>query len=295
MSLDVEQYVRQASVEVSKASGPIAWPSGLPDHLSPSQLSMARRCPHQYKRRYLDGVKERPAEAPVIGSAVHAGVERNFRQKIESHEDLPTAALLDWYSDEGFAETLADQQERSGYEVYWDTDVERAKTRGRVMLGEYHNLVSPRIQPSGVEGSFSIDLGAPVPIVGRYDVLRDGAPTIDIKTGKRANRKPKESWRIQGVVYREATGQGVEFHSLTATDNNTVTIVTPLESEELLVNPTEAERVVLRQNVRTIAAEILLYWELLGPDQPWPTYGRFHDWACGYCGYRPNCPAWENE
>jgi len=291
MSLDIGQY----AIEVATGSAPIAWPSGLPDHLSPSSLSMLRRCPRQFQERYIFGHKERPAEAPVIGSAVHAALEFNFEQKIKTHADLPTAALLDWYSDVGFDATVSDQQERSGFQVFWDTEPERAKTRGRVMVGEYHNAVSPRIQPSGVEGSFSIDLGAPVPIVGRYDVLRDGAPTIDIKTGKRANRKPKESWRIQGVVYREATGQGVEFHSLTATDSNTVTIVTPLESEELLVNPSEQQRIQARTAIRAMAAEACLYMEIFGPNEPWPTHGTHHDWACSYCGFRKNCPAWSDE
>ena len=290
--LDISQY----AAEEARGSDPLSWEklSHYLDHLSPSSLSMLRRCPRQFQERYIFGRKERPAEAPVIGSAVHAGLEVNFEQKIASHQDMPTATLLDWYSDVGFAAIVEEQQERSGHEVYWDTDPERARTRGRVMLGEYHNLVSPRIQPLSVEGSFSIDMGAPVPVVGRYDIER-AESAIDVKTGKRKQSKPKESWRIQGVVYREATGKPVEFHSLTATDNNAVTIVTPLEAEELLVKPSDVERAVLRENVRTIAAEAILYMELLGPDEPWPTYGRFHDWACGYCGFRGECPAWADE
>lgn len=284
--LTVSQYV----VEEARTPG-IGWHPDLPDHLSPTQLAMFQRCPLQYFNRYVLGRKERPAEAPVIGSAVHAALEMNFGQKIESHTDMPTAALLDWYSDVGFAAVLDDQQERAGYDVIWDTDVERAKTRGRVMLGEYHNEVSPRVQPISVEGAFSLDVRAPVPIVGRYDVLEERR-TLDVKTGKRAQRKPKESWRIQGAVYNDATGKPVEFHSVSATENNAVTIVTPLESEELLVHLTQSELESVRQNVRYVAAQISLCMSLYGHERPWVALGRFHDWACNYCGYRAGCPAW---
>ena len=33
--------------------------------------------------------------------------------------------------------------------------------------------------------------------------------------------------------------------------------------------------------------------EQYGPDEPWPTTGRFHTWACDYCGFRGDCPAWK--
>jgi len=255
---------------------------------------MLRRCPRQFQERYIFGRKERPAEAPLVGTAVHAGLERNFAQKIHSHADLPVHELLDWYSDVGFDSLLQAEQEKAGAELLWDTDAEMAKVRGRAMLGKYHNTVSPLVQPVAVEGSFSIDMGAPVPIVGRFDIEEERR-TIDIKTGKRRQTKPKESWRIQAAVYNQATGKGVEFHSVTATANNAVSIVTPAESEELLVRLTVDELAVVRENIRIIAAEACMYMELLGPDRPWPTYGRFHDWACSYCGFRSTCPAWSDE
>jgi hypothetical protein len=264
------------------------------DHLSPSSLSMIRRCPRQFQERYLHGRKERPAEAPVVGTAVHAGLERNFVQKIASHDDLPTHELLDWYTDEGFVETVRKEQEKSGTEIFWDTDPDAAMIRGRKMLGEYRNAVAPRIQPLSVEGSISVDLGLPVPVIGRFDLLRETS-TIDWKTGKSAKRKPQESWRIQAAVYGEATGKPVEFHSVSATAKGTVTIVTPLEAEALLVQPTERERAQIRRTVQAVAAEAVFYMRLYGPDESWPTHGRFHDWACGYCGFRNDCPAWEEE
>jgi hypothetical protein len=81
---------------------------------------------------------------------------------------------------------------------------------------------------------------------------------------------------------------------LTATSaTSAVTIVTPLESEALLVQPTPAEISEMRLRIRAIWAEACLYMDLYGPDLPWPTHGRWHTWACDFCGYRPTCPAWK--
>lgn len=290
--LDAAQYVS----DYARTTRGIGWHTELPGHLSPSSLAMFQRCPRQYQERYVFGRKERPAEAPVVGSAVHAALEINYAQKILSKVDMPTAALLDQYSDEVFAAVLTEHQERAGEEIEWDSDggeVE-AKTRGRVMLATYHDEVSPRIHPISVEGVFSVDMGAPVPVEGRYDVLEERL-CRDLKTGRRKQTKPKEAWRIQGAVYNHATGCPVEFHSLSATVNNAITIVTPLESEEMLINLTASELAAVRENVVFIAAKIALCMELYGRERPFPTLGRWHDWACSYCGFRSNCPAWEEE
>ena len=288
MPLDLSQFV----IEQARSTAPIEWHAELPDHLSPSSISMFRRCPRQYQERYLHGRKERPGEAPVVGTAVHAGLERNFEQKIASHEDLPAVELLSWFSDVGWDTVLQLEQAKAGEEILWDTEPDKAMLRGRKMLAEYHGQIAPRIQPIGIEGKVEVDFNAPVPVIGRFDIERDTG-VIDVKTGKRAQRKPKEAWRIQAAVYGEATGKPVEFHSVSASEEKmTVSIVTPLESEELLINPGPVERAVIRENVRLVAAEIALYMSLLGPDETWPTYGRFHDWACSYCGYRNDCPAW---
>jgi hypothetical protein len=271
-------------------------------HWSPSSLSMLRRCPRQWQERYVKGRKERPAEAPVVGTTVHAGLERNFRQKIDSFADLPTAELIEWYDDEGFAATVAEEQERRGFEVYWDTrkkdgtpDLDAIRARGRSMLGAYQNKVSPRIQPNAVESFVSVDFGVSVPVEGRADLVRNAEPIIDWKTGKRARKKPDESWRIQGAVYQEAIGRPIEFHSVTSSPSGSVAIWTPLEAPDLLIQPTLRERAEMRRTLALIEAEACMYMDRLGPDEPWPTHGRFHEWACNYCGFRSDCPAWEEE
>jgi len=282
-ALDIAQYALAEAESGSRLR------FNLPiDHWSPSSLSMLNRCPRQWQERYLHGRKERPGEALVVGRAVHAGVEENFKQKVETHDDLNIVDLLDWYMEVGWDQVLAEEAE----DPIWDNPVSKARDRGKAMLSEYHNVVAPRVQPLSVEGNVSVDLDAYVPVVGRYDVIRSSS-VIDLKTGKTKVTKPKEAWRIQAAVYSEAEEKPVEFHNASITKTGVISIVTPLEAETLLVHPSKDERAELRRTIRALATWAVFLMEAYGPDEPWPTTGRFHTWACDYCGFRGDCPAWK--
>jgi len=288
--LDISGYIGMAVDRELDAREPAPW--NLPiRHWSPSSLAMFQRCPRQWQERYLHGRKERPAEAPVIGIGLHHAAEVNFKQKIDSHEDIPLATLLDYYNS-AFPVVVDQEQEKAGEEVAWDTSAEKAQKRGELMLAGYQNTVAPRIQPTDVELNISVDLGLPVPVEGRFDVERDET-VIDIKSGKQAQRKPKEAWRIQAAVYGEARQRPVEFHSVSASPSrNTVTIITPLESEDMLVQPSPAQRASQSRTLRALSDYACFLMATVGPDDPWPTMGVFHSWACEYCGFRGDCPAW---
>ena len=60
-----------------------------PKYLSVSQVNMYLRCPLQYMFRYIEGLKLPPKSAMTLGKSIHFGIEGNYRQKIDSHKDLP--------------------------------------------------------------------------------------------------------------------------------------------------------------------------------------------------------------
>ena len=70
------------------------WPEWLPQHFSPSQIKLARKCLEQFRQRYVLGIRTPPAAALVWGTADHKAQERNYAQKIESLEDLPMEMVL---------------------------------------------------------------------------------------------------------------------------------------------------------------------------------------------------------
>ena len=59
-------------------------------HISVSQIKMFLRCPLQYKYRYIDNLKIPPTGSLLLGSSVHSSLEGNYRQKIETKQDLMT-------------------------------------------------------------------------------------------------------------------------------------------------------------------------------------------------------------
>ena len=261
------------------------------EHLSPSSLGMLSRCAFQYWRRYILGEKERPGEALVLGSAVHSGLEYNFTPKVETHEDLPLAVLQEWFQDAGWSASVAEQQERSGMDVEWDAGEEEARRRATNMLLAYVREIAPRIQPLSVEGWVEADFGVKPKVIGRFDVETvDGL--IDHKTGKQLTTKPKPEWRMQAGCYDVSTGKSVEFHSLASSKTGRISIATPAVYPELEIKLSPSQRDNVATMIRGLAALAQHYWDTYGDSEPWPTTGWMHPWACGYCGWRPICPAW---
>jgi hypothetical protein len=66
-------------------------------HLSQTQLTMYEKCGESYRRRYCDceGEKIPPGIALVKGTGVHGGSKANFKQKIETKEDLSRKKIID--------------------------------------------------------------------------------------------------------------------------------------------------------------------------------------------------------
>ena len=289
------------------------WPAKL-QHLSATSIGMFRRCPRQFQQRYIHGRKERPGEGLVIGSAFHGGVEYNYAQKITSHTDRPTAEVVEYLQDQAIPTVLDEQG--GAEEIAWDSGdavkgVDLLRRDSERILIRYHEDVVPRIQPVSLEEQLFIhDPRLPVPIIGYIDVRSGYAleldtqtqwiadRVIDTKTGKQANTKLKPSWMLQATIYGAMTGLPVEYHSISRA--KVPKIVTGLESTDLVFtpNPTQTENVI--KTAAGIAKMIAWMYGVYGPDEDWPTMGRFADWSmsfspCNMCGYRKDCPAMEGE
>jgi hypothetical protein len=291
----------------------LQWPSRI-RHLSATSIGMFRRCPEQFRHRYLLGEKERPGEGLVIGSAFHEGVEFNYAQKIESHEDRPTAEVVEYLQDVGVPKVLEDHG--GADEIAWDGDdavkgVDLLRRDSERILVRYHEDVVPRLQPISLEEELFIrDDRLIVPIIGYVDV-RTGYEMehdttsmwiadriIDTKTGKQSVSKLKPSWMLQATLYSAMTNLPVEYHSISRAKVPKIT--TGLESGDMVFtpNPTKTENVI--NSAAQIANMIAWMYTTYGPDETWPTMGRFADWSmsfspCTNCGWRKVCPAMEGE
>ena len=285
--LDLSSYVG------AKTSG---WDDRLPPHISPSQLGLFMKCPRQYQQERVLGRSSRTTEVLFTGSAVHLGVENALRYRMDNGIDLGAVEAVEKFQESWWPQALDAERKQKDEDVAWDETEERAKYRASQLFGRYLIEVVPRLQPVAVEEEFVYPVeGLPVPLKGRMDI-RCVSTVIDLKTSKQRKSRPEPSWMLQAAIYNAVTGLPVEFHALSCSPKTSeVSIVTPLEREEFAILPTTGQH---REYMRTIAALITAIadcMERYGLDQPWPTLGFAHPFACGYCSFRGDCPAWEGE
>lgn len=289
--LDLSGYLEAAArpLEIRERG----WHEDLPDHLSPSGVSQAIGCLEQWRRRYVLREKVPPGEAALIGSTMHITLEHNYEQKIESHEDLPLAEVMDYLHDEALPRKL--EQEGGEGEIEWTTNLDTARQIARRCTLAYYSHVVPRIQPVAVEQRVSLwPRQLPVEMMGYVDTETE-ARVIDTKTAGQATKKIKPGWWTQGGFYALAQGKPVEFHTISRAA--TPTLWTPAElGDDLVVYPPETERFFDR--IGAIAKMIEFCFLTYGPDEPWPQTGAIGHWTqnklpCDFCGWRKVCPAWQ--
>jgi PD-(D/E)XK nuclease superfamily len=286
------------------------WPEQI-RHLSATSIGMFRRCPEQFRHRYILGEKERPGEALVVGSAFHEGLEFNYAQKISTHVDRPLDEVVEYLQDEAVPKVI--EEAGGAEEIAWDVGdyhkgVQTLRKDSERMLVRYHSDVVPRIQPLALEEEFYLhDPSLIVPLLAYVDLrtgYEDGASAwivdriIDTKTGKQSSSKLKPSWMLQATLYSAMTDLRVEYHSISRAA--TPKIVTALESPEMVFepNPIKARNVIA--TAATVAEMIAWLYQTRGPDETWPTMGRFADFTmsfspCTNCGWRSVCPAMAGE
>ncbi len=252
-------------------------------HVSPSQLDMYLRCGEQYRRRYVLGEKVPPGIALVKGSACHKAAEVNYRQKIQSGEDLPEQALLEAAAT-GF-------EEASAGGVFFDPDeagraeqvLGLAKDSAVALTRVFRRDISPRVQPVIVEEFVRI----PIPtashdLLGRLDVADTGKVVRDLKTSNR--RKPQDEidrsdqMTFYALAYRHKTGErpaGVALDVLVDTNTPASQILTSTRDEK--------DVAVFLHRVNAFLAGVKA-----GSFAPAPLGA----WCCSpkYCGFFSSCP-----
>lgn len=133
-------------------------------YYSSTQLEMFRRCPRQYEYRYIKGIKSPPNSALVLGSAVHKGIEHNYRRKFEKKRPAPADEVFDAY-DQAF--------EKGKYGIEFEEAEGQVKDKGYAMSKLHYNDIAPTVQPTQQpEFEFLVDMeGVSKPVKGFIDVI----------------------------------------------------------------------------------------------------------------------------
>jgi hypothetical protein len=161
------------------------------------------KCGEAYRRRYIEGERIPPNVAMLKGTGFHRGAETNFRQKIETHEDLKPSDIVD------AAVSAFEAELEKGVELAGD-DKLRGKT---AVIGETKDdLVSvvtvhakeqaPDYQPVFVEQPFTIELPeSSRDLMGIIDLGDDLRRVTDLKSAGKSKSQADADNSVQLTIY----------------------------------------------------------------------------------------------
>jgi RecB family exonuclease len=185
--------------------------SEVPAILSPSSVNCFFDCSAKWYYRKVLKLPEKRTGALILGTAVHHALIENFRQKIETKQDLDWIVVRTM-----FHKNLLDQIEVDRPPIpEWDD----LRDAGFAMVRVYMEQAAPAIEPAAVEEHVE-GVIAGVPVHGYIDVRDVRGRIIDIKTAKKKPAGITAAQRLQVATYAmlhpQASGE-VQIATLTKT------------------------------------------------------------------------------
>ena len=166
-------------------------------HLSHSQINMFIRCPKQYYYRYIEELVSPPSGMLILGKSGHEAIGYNYGQKIESHKDLKTSEVVDYFAED------FDSRVENEEPVFTDKTPGQLKDSGVSVLKEYQKTKSKLIQPKAVEQEFNIEFeNVDYGLKGFIDLVTNDEKVIDHKFSKRTPSQAALDESLQLTAYR---------------------------------------------------------------------------------------------
>ncbi len=165
--------------------------------LSPSQVKTFLDCSAKWWFKHALLLPETKTSALAFGLAVHKTLEINFRQKLETGEDLETAGVVmifrdNWREQMGETEFREDEEPRAIGKV------------GENLIAKYMDEAAPKIRPAAVEMDVEGQIGG-VMVRGRIDLLDVEGRIVDVKTAARRPSYVSPDYAFQIATYRQIT------------------------------------------------------------------------------------------
>lgn len=241
---------------------------------SASSISTFMRCGKQWEFAYVYAYKRPPTLRAVIGNAAHEAVEVNYRQKMETGDDLPVDDVKEAFSD-SFERQMSD-------EVYFDDEeAERpgeAKDSGYKVIDRYQKEVAPPIQPLMIEEQVRFRING-IPFSGYIDLVDQKRRVRDLKTVKRKPSKNDYALNMIGyaVGYRQKTGE----------TETGVVLDYMVRTQKPYYNPVPSEGPVPPAAIAQFAEVVTGVAEAVKKGVFLPT--GLNNNACSWCGYKEIC------
>jgi CRISPR/Cas system-associated exonuclease Cas4 (RecB family) len=167
----------------------------LPIKLSVSRITAYNTCSAKFAFQYIEQIKC-PSRSPLLfGSSFHVSEAENYRQKIKTEQDLSVSDVCDIFST---------QFEEGSHDVMWQPDEDKGeiKDSGYSLIGKYHEIVTPNIQPAFVEQEFELKLkGADITFTGIMDLVTKDKKLRELKTKSRKPSAVEDNHKLQVTTY----------------------------------------------------------------------------------------------
>jgi hypothetical protein len=165
--------------------------------LSPSQVRCFLDCPARWWFKYGLQLPERKNSSLALGLAVHQALEVNFREKLETQEDLDTIGVVTI-----FREAWMEQVPQT--EFTSDENQGDLRRMGERLVSKYMDEVAPKVEPAAVELDVQGEISG-VAVRGRVDVLDVDGRLIDFKTASRRPSCVSPDHAFQLATYEQIT------------------------------------------------------------------------------------------
>ncbi len=268
----------------------VSEPKSDKPHISPSQISSYLRCPEAYRRRYVKGEKLPPAIAAVKGVSVHKSAEHDFRQKIQSRQDLQKEEILEVASatfDEKIKHEgvmLQPEEEARGKTIVMgeakDSTVRMAELF--IVGGKTTPAIAPKYQPVEVELKQKIVLeNSSHDLLGIVDMIDENKKIIDLKTTSRTMNQDTVDRMDQLTFY------SLLYRAKNGVDPTGIVIENMVDLKQPKVETIETSRSMEDYNpmINRINAIVdAINKGVFPPTDP-------TNWVCSrkFCGFFPSC------
>jgi RecB family exonuclease len=165
--------------------------------LSPSQVRLFLACSAKWWFKYGLGLPEPKTSSLALGLAVHRTLEMNFREKLETREDLETGGMVAVFRDVWREESI-------GTKFREDENPHVLRKIGEELVAKYMDEAAPSIDPAAVELDVSGEIGG-VRVRGRIDLMDTEGRIVDVKTAARRPSGISPDYAFQLATYRTLT------------------------------------------------------------------------------------------
>jgi DNA helicase II / ATP-dependent DNA helicase PcrA len=243
-------------------------PRPEPLQLSASAIDSYERCPMQYMFQHMWRIRGAAHAQLTFGNVMHTTV-KEFVAEVQKGKTVPLEELLAIYDREWMSAGFSDEYHEEAY-----------RKAGREQLAAFHKTYSAA--PADVlhqEKSFELPLDGDVVITGRMDQVNrtgDGAiEIVDYKTGRPRDAK-KAAEDLQLSVYALAARE----------------ILDVMPERLVFYNLMTNEPVATARDAKSLEKTKQRIAEVAGLIRAgeFPAKPGF---SCGYCDYKPLCPAHE--